>query len=195
MADVVSRARHVSVTLDLEHAPDVPWPWGPNHGEGDGWIVPAEITLGYTRWPRGGRITVTARIAGLLRDPDGTMADYGNDIELDRLPDGLPGWAQELADQNMPAAFQPKAQQEPTPCGERLGEAVCAILGRDHTRHVTAEGDFWFEADECPHDNCQTCDEPSLLCGATAEDGTACFFIAQHRKSGKPHTFEPTPSA
>ena len=102
MSDLTSRLRHVEITLDLMDAPDVAWPWGPNNGQGDGWVVPAEIKLGYTRWPRGGRITVTASIDGLYQAPDGTMTGYGNTIELDRLPDGLPAWAQELADQHMP---------------------------------------------------------------------------------------------
>lgn len=86
-------------------------------------------------------------------------------------------------------------QTEPTACGERLGDAVCVVLGRGHTHHVTANGDHWFEAEECPHADCQECEEPTLYCGAKAADGTACHFLAQHRKSGKPHTFEPTPSA
>ncbi|MHA6764740.1 hypothetical protein [Streptacidiphilus sp. PAMC 29251] len=103
MADLTSRARHVEITLDLENAPDVPWPWESDAGS----VVPDEIVLGYTRWPRGGRITVTAHVFGMHRDTDGTMTSNRLDIELDRLPGGLPEWAQQLADQHMPVAFQP----------------------------------------------------------------------------------------
>ena len=101
-ADLTSRVRHVAITLDLENAPQVAWPWGPNNGDGDGWVVPGEIVIGYTRWPRGGRITVYASTTGNFRDADGTMTTDSLRIELDRLPGGLPGWAQELVDQNMP---------------------------------------------------------------------------------------------
>lgn len=104
---LTSRTRHVAITLDLENAPEVAWPWGPNNGDGDGWVVPGEITIGYTRWPRGGRITMYATVTGDFRDADGTMTTDSLRIELDRLPGGLPEWAQELVDQNMPDAFRP----------------------------------------------------------------------------------------
>lgn len=103
-----SRVRHVAVTLDLENAPEVAYPWGPNNGDGgNGWILPSEITIRYTRWPVGIRITVFARVVGYFREPDGTLTTDSLDIDLDRLPGGLPEWVQELADQNMPDAFRP----------------------------------------------------------------------------------------
>lgn len=99
------------------------------------------------------------------------------------LPAILAAW------QGMQAA---PAQPEPVACTERLGDAVCTLLGRDRRRHVTANGDYWYEAADCAQNGCEhdDCQESALYCGAKAANGAPCCYIAQHRESGKPHSFE-----
>lgn len=107
-------------------------------------------------------------------------------------------WAHEAQAVRRAVARNGFKQPDATPpvCGERLGDAVCVLVDPAHGRHVTAEGDYWFEAADCAWNGCEhsDCQESALECGATAADGTECCYIAQHRKSGKPHSFQPCPS-
>jgi hypothetical protein len=74
----------------------------------------------------------------------------------------------------------------PPPCGAAVGNSwVCAEPRDGHLKHVAENGDYWFEADPCRHDDCSYADcdpTPTVHCGFQDESGHACCFIARHRR-------------
>lgn len=76
------------------------------------------------------------------------------------------------------------------PCGAQADDvdgvvAVCAItkLPGTHTKHVAADGRYWWELEPCKHDSCTSfdCDgDPTVRCGNRNEAGADCFLLAGH---------------
>lgn len=109
-------------------------------------------------------------IAGLM--PGQTGINLANEIADAVLDAALPA---------IIAAYEKQKTAPAEPCTAHANGLPCARTdGPDHSRHIAADGRYWWEPEPCKHDDCTSLDcdpEPSVHCGATNDAGDECFLL------------------